>query len=190
MLNDDTITNVEVNLKLHWLSNSELSQDIIDRIQRLIYRKTQFNDQLCKYAQSGVSTNTCTYCFLHEKKHIKETPSHCIFSCMKVQGIYDYVVRSLQLDNIIPLPATPKRALIWDADCKAPNLANAVWTLILNEILTHRNLTEELHYDKVKNVVKGEIIDSITAYSNKNLSQEIGKLGLMDFLVSYPVTGV
>ena len=109
---------------------------------------------------------------------------------MKVQGIYDHVVRSLQLDNIIPLPTTPKRSLIWDADCKAPNLANAIWTLILNEILTHRNLTEKLDYEKVKNVVKGEIIASITAYSNKNLSREIGKLGLMDFLASYPVTGV
>ena len=108
--------------------------------------------------------------FFMRKKHIKETPSHCIFSCMKVQGIYDYVVRSLQLENIIPLPATPKRSLIWDADSKAPNLANAIWTLILNDILTHRNLAEELDYDKVKNVVKGEIIASITVYSNKNLS--------------------
>ena len=61
---------------------------------------------------------------------------------------------------------------------------------MLNDILTNKNLTEKLHYDKVKNVVKGEIIASITAYSNKNLSREIGKLGLMDFLTSYPVTRV
>ena len=66
-LDDVTITNAEVNQKLNWLSNSELSQDIIDRAQRFIYRKTQFNDQLCKYAKSGVTSNICSYCFLTEK---------------------------------------------------------------------------------------------------------------------------
>ena len=41
----------------------------------------------------------------------------------------------------------------------------------------------------MKNVVKSEIVSSITAYSNKNLSREIGKLGLQEFLASYPVSG-
>ena len=189
-LDDVTITNVEVNKKLKWLSYSELSQDIVDRAQRFIYRKTKFNDQLSKYAKSGVTSNICSYCFLTEKKQIKETPLHCVYSCIKVQGIYDYVIRSLHLEDIIPLPTTPKRTLIWDEDCKAPHLANAIWTIITNEILTYRNITEKLDFDKVKNVVKGEIIASITAYSNKNLSREIGKLGLLEFFASYPVTGV
>ena len=65
-LDDVTITNAEVNQKLNWLSNSELSQDIIDRAQRFIYRKTQFNDQLCKYTKSGVTSNICSFCFLTE----------------------------------------------------------------------------------------------------------------------------
>ena len=105
-------------------------------------------------------------------------------------GPINYVIRSLHLEDIIPLPATPKRILIWDTDCKAPHLANAIWTIIINEILTHRNIIEKLDFDRVKNMVKGEIIASITAYSNKNLSREIGKLVLMEFLASYPVTGV
>ena len=37
VLNDNTISNIEVNKKLHWLSNSELSQDIVDRQQCLLY---------------------------------------------------------------------------------------------------------------------------------------------------------
>ena len=115
---------------------------------------------------------------------------HCVYSCIKVQGIYDYVIRSLHLEDIIPLPATPKRTLKWDTESKAPQLANAIWTIILNEILTNRCINEKLDFEKVKNVVKGEIIASITAYSNKNLSREIGKLGLRDFLASYPVTGI
>ena len=115
---------------------------------------------------------------------------HCVYSCSKVQGVYDYVIRSLHLEDIIPLPATPKQTLIWDADCKAPQLANAIGTIIMNEILTYRNINEKLDFDRVKNVVKGEIIASITAYWNKVLSREIGKLGLREFLASYPVTGV
>ena len=114
---------------------------------------------------------------------------HCVYSCIKIQGIYDYVIRSLHLEDIIPLPTTPKRTLIWDSESKAPHLANAIWTIILNEILTHRVVNEKLDFEKIKNVVKSEIVSSITAYSNKNLSREIGKLGLQDFLASYPVTG-
>ena len=189
-LDDNTVTNVEVNNKLKWLSYSELSQDIVDRAQRFIYRKTQFNDQLSKYAKSGVTSNICSYCFSTEKRQIKETPLHCVYSCIKVQGLYDYVIRSLHLEDVIPLPTTPKRTLIWDTESNAPQLANAIWTIIINEIPTHRGINEKVNFEKIKNVVKGEIVASITAYSNKNLSREIGKLGRREFLASYPVTGI
>ena len=119
----------------------------------------------------------------------KETPLHCVYSCTKIQGIYDYIIKSLCLEDIITLPTTPKRTLIWDSESKATHLANAIWTIILNEILTHRVVNEKLDFEKIKNVVKSEIVSSITAYSNKNLSREIGKLGLQEFLASYPVSG-
>ena len=99
-------------------------------------------------------------------------------------------MRSLHLDKIIPLPTTPKHALIWDANSEAPNLANAVWTIILNEILVNRISLEKIDFKRVTKIVKGYIIASITVYSNKILSREIGKLGLMDFLASNPATGV
>ena len=73
-LNDDTVTNVEVNNKLRWLANCELPQDIVDRVQRFIYRKTQFNDQLCHYAKSGVTSNNCSFCFAIEKIQKKRLP--------------------------------------------------------------------------------------------------------------------
>ena len=47
--------------------------------------------------------------------------------------------------------------IIWDADSQAPNLANAVWTLILNEILVNRILIETLDFEKVTKEIKGEI---------------------------------
>ena len=188
-LDDDTITNIEVNNKLRWLANCELPQDIVDRVQRFIYRKTQFNDQLCHYAKSGVTSNNCSFCFAIEKIQKKETPLHCVYLCTKIQGIYDYIIRSLCLEDIVTLPMTPKRTLIWDSESKATHLANAIWTIILNEILTHRVVNEKLDFEKIKNVVKSEIVSSITAYLNKNLSREIGKLGLQEFLASYPVTG-
>ena len=114
---------------------------------------------------------------------------HCVYLCTKIQGIYDYIIKSLCLEDIITLPTTPKRTLIWDSESKATHLANAIWTIILNEILTHRVVIEKLDFERVKNVVKSEIVSSIAAYSNKNLSREIGKLGLQEFLASYPATG-
>ena len=92
------------------------------------------------------------------KKKIKETPCHCVFSCTKVQGIYDHIVRSLHLDNIIPLPTTPKHSLIWDADCQAPNLANAVWTLILNEILVNQMFIEKLDFERSQKKLKVRLL--------------------------------
>ena len=49
---------------------------------------------------------------------------------------------------------------------------------------------EKIDFERVTTIVKGEIIASIKAYSNKVLSREIEKLGLMDFLASKPVTGI
>ena len=188
-LNDATITHIEVNKKLNWLRNSELSQDIVDRQQRLLYRKTQFNDQLSKYPQSGVTSNNCEYCLTHGKNNIKEVPSHCLFFCPKIQGIYDYIVTSLNLEHLIPLPTTPKRTLIWDENTKAQNLSNAIWTIIVNEVLKNRSSLEKIDFDRTAKIVKGEVVASCNAYSNKNLSREIGRLGLLEFLASQPVTG-
>ena len=188
-LNDTTVTHVDVNKKLNWLKNFELSQDIVDRHQRLLYRKTQFNDQLSKYPQSGVTSNNCEYCLLYEKKNIKEVASHCLFFCPKIQGIYDHIVTSLNLEHLIPLPTTPKRTLIWDKNNNAKNISNAIFTIIVNEVLKNRSSLDKMDFDRTTRIVKGEVVASINAYSNKNLSREIGRLGLLDFLASQPVTG-
>ena len=132
VLNDNTISNIEINKKLHWLGNLELSQDIVDRQQHLLYRKTQFRDQLSKYPQSGITTNKCEYCLIYAKISIKEIPGHCLFFCPKIQGIFDHIVLSLKLEHIISLPTTPKCTLIWDENNEAQHLANAIWTLIVN----------------------------------------------------------
>ena len=49
---------------------------------------------------------------------------------------------------------------------------------------------DKLDFERTKITVKREVIASINAYSNKNLSREIGRLGLLDFLASQPVTGI
>ena len=84
---------------------------------------------------------------------------------------------------------TPKRTLIWDENNKAQNLANAIWTITVNEILKNRTSLEKIDFERVTKIVKGEIVASFKAYSNKNLSRSIGKLRLIDFMASQPVTG-
>ena len=84
---------------------------------------------------------------------------------------------------------TPKRTLIWDENTKAQNLSNAIWTIIVNEVLKNRSSLEKIDFDRIVKIVKGEVVASCNAYSNKNLSREIGRLGLLEFLASQPVTG-
>ena len=129
------------------------------------------------------------YCLIYEKKYIKEVPAHCLFFCPKVQGIFDHFITSLKLEHLIPLPVTPKRTLIWDENNKAQNLANAIWTITVNEILKNRTSLEKIDFDRVTKIVKGEVVASCNAYSNKNLSREIGRLGLIEFMASQLVTG-
>ena len=105
-------------------------------------------------------------------------------------GIFDNIVDALNLEHLIQLPIAPKRALIWDENKTARNLANAIWTIIVNEILVNRTSLENMDFERVRKIVKGEITSSIKAYSNKSLSQEIGRLGLMEFLASQHVTGI
>ena len=75
---------------------------------------------------------------------------HCVYLCTKIQGIYDDIIKSFCLEDIITLPTTPKRTLIWDSESEATHLANAIWTIILNEILTHRVVNEKLDFKKNK----------------------------------------
>ena len=112
-----------------------------------------------------------------------------MFYCPKIQGIYDYIVTSLNLENLIPLPTTPKRTLIWDENTKALNISNAIWTTIVNEVLKNCSSLDKMDFDRTTKIVKGEVVASCNAYSNKNLSREIGRLGLLEFLASQPVTG-
>ena len=50
-------------------------------------------------------------------------------------GIFDNTVDALNLGHLFTHPITPKGALIWDENNTAQNLANAIWTIIVNEIL-------------------------------------------------------
>ena len=60
----------------------------------------------------------------------------------------------------------------------------------MNEILKNHTSLEKIDFDRVTKIIKVEIVASCEAYSNKNLSREIGKLGLMEFLASKPATGI
>ena len=70
------------------------------------------------------------------------------------------------------------------------NLTNAIWTIIVNEILTNRVNLEQPNFDNVSNTVRGELIASIRAYPHKNISHEVGKLGLMDFMASQQINSI
>ena len=59
----------------------------------------------------------------------------------------------------------------------------------MNEILKNRTSLQKIDFDRVTKIVKGEIVASCKAYSNKKLSREIGRLGLIEFMASQPVTG-
>ena len=59
----------------------------------------------------------------------------------------------------------------------------------MNEVLKNRSSLDKMDFERTKRIVKGEVVASINAYSNKNLSREIGRLGLLEFLASQPVTG-
>ena len=59
----------------------------------------------------------------------------------------------------------------------------------MNELLKNRSSVDKIDFDRTTKIVKGEVVASCNAYTNKNLSREIGRLGLLEFLASQPVTG-
>ena len=181
---------MEIKKKLNWLTKSELSQDIIDRNQRLLYRKTQFRDQLVHHKNPEVTNNNCEYCQKVLKICIKETALHCLFECPKIREIFDHIITDLGLKNYISHPIIPKQVLIWDdgKDQHSPtNLINAVWVILLNEILIKRDTLEQPVFDNISKKIKGEIIASIGAYPHKRISHEVGRLGLMEFMASQQI---
>ena len=103
------------------------------------------------------------------------------------------MINSLNLNNLIGTPITPKQVIIWDdgKNQESPiNLTNAIWVIIINEILSNRETLEQPSFDNVSIKVRGEIIASIVAYPYKKISTEIGKLGLMEFMASQQINSI
>ena len=97
------------------------------------------------------------------------------------------MINSLKLNNQIGTPITPKQVIIWDEgkSQQSPiNLTNAIWVIIVKEILSKRETLEQLNFENVSKKVKGEILASIGAYPHKKISNEVGRLGLMEFMAS------
>ena len=100
------------------------------------------------------------------------------------------MIDSLGLKNHIGTPITPKQVIIWDEgkDQQSPiNLTNAIWVILVNEILSRRDTLEQLNFENVSKKVKGEILASIGAYPHKKISHEVGRLGLMEFMASQQI---
>ena len=53
---------------------------MVDRNQRLIYRKTQFRDQLVHHNNPDVKDNFCEYRLKTNKDKIKETAPHMLLT--------------------------------------------------------------------------------------------------------------
>ena len=83
-LDDPNVDIADVNLSLHWLSRAELSEDDIDKKQRLLYRKTQFRDQLSHHDPS-VTDNFCQICKKHRQINKKETAKHALCSFLALK---------------------------------------------------------------------------------------------------------
>ena len=118
-LDDPRITIAYVNKSLHWLSKAELSKEEIDKKQRLLYRKTQFRDQLSHHDPS-VTDNFCQYCLKIEKFKIKETAKHALWECSSLNNLYKNLAKELKIENHINYPITAKSVIIWDKG-KKPN---------------------------------------------------------------------
>ena len=124
-----------INKNLHWLSKAELSQDEIEKKQRLLYRKTQFRDQLSHHDPT-INDNFCQYCLNTEIIRIKETAKHALWDCSSLNNLYKNLAIELEIEDLITYPISAKKVIIWDAgkDQNSPvNLLNVIWTITVNE---------------------------------------------------------
>ena len=64
------------------------------------------------------------------------------------------------------------------------NLLNTIWTITVNDILMPQNPELKIDFKEVAKAVKGKIIASISAYPNKIIYREVGKLGLLELMAS------
>ena len=83
---------------------------------------------LVKHNNSNIKDNFCEYCLKTANNKIKESPLHCLFDCPKVKGIYECVVSSLKLGNLVSIPVTPKCVIIWDENTNTQKLVNSMRT--------------------------------------------------------------
>ena len=122
-----------------------------------------------------------------KKNAIKECVYHALWQCDKIKNLYEDVAKELGIEKFTSFPLTAKQIIIWDEGLNenSPiNLLNAIWTITVNEVLRSQDSDKKMDSKNVAKVVKGEIIASNCAYPNKNVSREVGRLGLLEFMAS------
>ena len=102
-MRDPSITIDEVNKSLNWLTKTALCQEQIDRRQRLLYRKTQFRDQLTHH-DNTVTDNNCVFCKKTKKIAIKECVYHALWQCDKIKNLYENVAKELGIEEHTSFP--------------------------------------------------------------------------------------
>ena len=120
-----------------------------------------------------------------KKIAIKECVYHALWQCDKIKNLYDD--DDVGIEKYTSFPLTAKHIIIWDEGLNenSPiNLLNAIWTITVNEVLRSQDSDTKMDSKNVAKIVKGEIIASNCAYPNKNVSREVGKLGLLEFMAS------
>ena len=126
----------------------------------------------------------------NQKIKIKKNAKHALWSCFCLNKLYNNLAKELKIESYINYPITAKNIIIWDevkSTTSPVNLLKVIWTINVNVNLRLKKMDNIPDASNIARTIKGDIITFTKAYPRKNISQEIGKLTLSQFLASHEV---
>ena len=181
-LNDPTINNDDIKKAYEFTSKKVLHPHYHDKKFRLLTRKTHFNNQLSKYSEISPF---CQFCENNDNgTQTKEDLEHALFSCPNVKNLPKKVLENLKIENLTQFPVTASQVILHDPYSTAETLINAIWVLLTCFVLTNRLNQAPNIAEIISKKIKEIIIQTNSAYPNRDLSRECRKLDLNQFLAS------
>ena len=107
-LKDHSISNDDIVDSFKFASSKVVQQKYHDKKLRLLYRKTHFNNKICKY--NNKISPFCTWCKKTHNIEVKEDFLHATSLCPKVSDLPAKLLQHLKIEHLSNAPYNAKKS--------------------------------------------------------------------------------
>ena len=186
-LKDYSINNDNIVDSFKFASSKVVQPKYHDKKLWLLYRKTHFNNQICKY--NNEISPFCTWCKKTHNIEVKEDFLHATSLCPKISDLPAKLMQSLKIEHLSKAPYNAKKIILGISESLPSSriVMDTIWLIYTCLILSSRITDTPISVEYLANKIKLKISAINKCYPSRNLGKCSKSLNLEQFLASHDI---